>query len=204
MSHPDKFSSYRPDADHTPDRHRARRPALVINTANWLFGKIGWQLEGRIPNDKRLIIVVGPHTSNIDFFIGVLAMLALDIRLCFLAKHSLFVQPFGFILKSLGGVPINRSQPEGFVGEVVGLIRQADGLILAITPEGTRKKVTRLKTGFSRIAGEVPCPLLPVLLDFGGRVVRILEPRPAQTPETDAESYKILFGTVVAKNPDNA
>lgn len=150
-----------------------------------------------------MILVVGPHTSNWDFVVAVLAMLAMDIRLHFLAKHTLFVGPLGAFMRALGGIPVNRSNPGGFAGDAAALISRSPELILAITPEGTRSPVKRLKTGFSRIASEVPCPLVPVLLDFGCKSIRLMEPRAAQLPEADECTYRQLFAGVAPKRPKN-
>ena len=188
----------------TPDYHRAGRPVFVRRFACWLFKRMGWTLEGSVPCDRKLILVVGPHTSNWDFVICVLAMLSLDIRLHFLAKHSLFKKPLGTVMTALGGIPINRSKPEGFVDETAGLIRKKDELILAITPEGTRSKVSKLKTGFSRIAREVPCPLMPILLDFGKKEVLLMDARDSSpSPEQDALIYREIFTGAKGKNPYN-
>lgn len=187
----------------TPPIHRAKRSRLVCRVANWLFDRAGWNLVGTIPEEKKLILVIGPHTSNWDFVFGALAMLALDIRLHFLAKQSLFFRPMGFLMKALGGIPVNRSRPEGIAEETASLVRQSEVLILAITPEGTRSKVEKLKTGFSRIAHEVPCPLVPVLFDFGNREIRLLAARRAGLPEEDAMELRKLFASVTPKNPSN-
>lgn len=186
-----------------PAGHRAYRPRWVRRFAGWLFGRLGWAISGEIPAEERLILVVGPHTSNWDFLVGVLAMLALDIRLHFLAKHSLFAPPLGTLMKALGGIPINRSRPEGFATDAAALIADSDELILAITPEGTRSRVEKLKSGFSRIAAAVPCRFVPVLLDFGAREIRLLPPRSAGEPREDADAVRRLFATVSPKNPAN-
>ena len=150
-----------------------------------------------------MILVIGPHTSNWDFIVGVLAMLALDIRLHFVAKHTLFIMPLGPIMRALGGIAINRSRPEGFTEQTAAQIRGAGELILAITPEGTRSRVGKLKTGFSRIARAVPCPYVPVLLDYGGREIRLLEPGVAGEPEADAVAVRKLFAEATPRRPGN-
>lgn len=188
----------------TPTYHRAGRPLLVRQFASWLFHRMGWKIEGEIPRERRLILAVGPHTSNWDFVVAVLAMLALDIRLHFLAKHSLFRQPLGWVMTALGGIPIDRSKPQGFTEETAARIRQSENLLLAITPEGTRSRVAKLKTGFSRIARSVPCPLMPVLFDFRNRTVQLLESRlPGESPEQDGEDFRALYNTVQGKIPEN-
>ena len=79
----------------------------------------GWKFEGEAPDLPRLVIAVAPHTSNWDFVVGVMALWALDLRLSFFGKRSIFVWPFSIWLRTIGGVPIDRSASHGMVGEVV-------------------------------------------------------------------------------------
>lgn len=188
-----------------PPCHRASRPnwvrALGRLGLRWLGG---WQVAGVFPDQKHLVVAAGPHTSNWDFFIGMSAMLALDIRVQWLAKHTIFKPPVAWLLYRLGGRPVDRTRPEGTAEEVARQMRSADALILAITPEGTRKKVPHLKTGFLRIARAVPCQVLPVTLDFESRVLRL---HPAYYPQDDLEQgtadIRALFAGVRPRNPGN-
>lgn len=190
--------------DRVPESHRAHRPAWIQRLSNWLLRTGGWQFRGEIPTESKLVLVVGPHTSNWDFLVGITAMLALDIHLHWLGKHSLFHKPFTGIMTWLGGIPVNRARPEGFAAEIADRFRREDELIVVITPEGTRKKVAKLKTGFSRIAREVPCPILPVTFDF---VLREIVFHPvmgaSEDSEGDAARVREIFATATAKNPAN-
>ena len=117
---------------------------------SFLFFLAGWTINGGFPPGlKKFIIAVAPHTSNWDFIVGVAARSILRIRQAkFLGKRSLFKSPFGFIFRWLGGYPVDRSKSEDRVAQAVALFNTHDEFILAIAPEGTRKKVERLKTGF--------------------------------------------------------
>ena len=131
----------------------------------------GWELEGRFPDENKMVVVVAPHTSNWDFFIGIACVWALGIRLSFMVKANLFRGPVGGLLMSLGGVPIDRSATHGVVDQMVVRFEESDAWILAITPEGTRKKVESWKTGFYHIAERAKVPMHLVYLDYGRRVV---------------------------------
>jgi 1-acyl-sn-glycerol-3-phosphate acyltransferase len=133
----------------------------------------GWGFEGQFPDVPRLVIAVAPHTSNWDFVHGAAAMFALDLRLSFIGKHTLFVWPFSAFLRWMGGIPVDRSAPHGVVGEAVASFRGQPARILVIAPEGTRRKVERLKTGFLHIARGAGVPVLLVGLDYATRTVRI-------------------------------
>lgn len=133
----------------------------------------GWKFDGAFPDISRMVVAVAPHTSNWDFFHGAAAMFALDLKLTFIGKHTLFVWPFSVFLRWMGGVPVDRSVAHGVVGEAVASFRGVASRMLVIAPEGTRKKVERYKTGFLHIARGADVPVVLVGLDYGSRTVRI-------------------------------
>jgi 1-acyl-sn-glycerol-3-phosphate acyltransferase len=133
----------------------------------------GWRFEGAFPDTGRLVIAVAPHTSNWDFVHGAAAMFALDLKLSFIGKHTLFVWPVSVFLRWMGGIPVDRSATQGLVGEAVDSFRNAQARVLVIAPEGTRRKVERFKTGFLHIARGAGVPVLLIGLDYARRAVRI-------------------------------
>lgn len=135
--------------------------------ANAMLALMGWRLAGRLPNHSKMIIIGAPHTSNWDWILVMLASFSLGLRISWLAKHSLFRPPFGWMLRALGGVAVDRRRAKGVVGEMVRRFEEAeDGLALCITPEGTRGKVERWKDGFLRIAQGAGVPVLLVAFDY--------------------------------------
>ena len=135
----------------------------------------GWGFEGAIPDVPKAVIIVAPHTSNWDFFVGVAAMFALGLRVVFLGKHTLFTWPLGPVMRWLGGVPVNRRQARGVVDETVEMFAARDQMILGLAPEGTRGSVARWKTGFYYVALESGVPIVPVAFDYRRRVIRFGE-----------------------------
>jgi len=132
-----------------------------------------WRLEGAFPDVPRCVVAVAPHTSNWDFPVGASAMFALDLKLKFIGKHTLFVWPFAAFLRWMGGIPVDRSAAYGVVGEAVDAFRASPAFMLVIAPEGTRSKVHRFKTGFLHIARGAGVPVALVALDWGTRTIRI-------------------------------
>jgi 1-acyl-sn-glycerol-3-phosphate acyltransferase len=132
-----------------------------------------WRLEGAFPDVPRCVVAVAPHTSNWDFPVGASAMFALDLRLKYIGKHTLFVWPLAPFLRWMGGIPVDRSAAHGVVGEAVDAFRASPALMLVIAPEGTRSKVHRFKTGFLHIARGAGVPVALVALDWGTRTIRI-------------------------------
>ena len=136
-----------------------------------LFG--GWKINGQMPDVKKAIIPVAPHTSNWDFPIGCFVMLAMGLKLNYLGKASLFRFPLKGLMTKLGGIPIDRSAPNGVVGEMVSEFGRQPELILVITPEGTRKKVHQWKKGFLHMAKQANVPIIPVAFDYARKAIDI-------------------------------
>ncbi len=188
-----------------PEFLRAHRSVWKRRLAGWLLARSGWRLTGAFPRERRLILVAAPHTSNWDFVVGVLAMLAYDLDVNWLGKHSLFHWPLGPLMRRLGGVPVNRRSPEGVAEQVARRMGDADHMWLAITPEGTRKAVDRWKTGFLRIAAAADCPLVLVSLDFARRELRLgdeLMPDPAD-PDGQLAAIRRYYRDVTPRHPGN-
>ena len=163
--------------------HRAYAGWLTALGRGWLR-LAGWTVEGEFPNVGRCVVAVAPHSSNWDFVHGIAVVFALGLRVSFVAKHTLFRGPFGAFIRWAGGLPVDRSQPHGLVEGIVAAFERAEPLWVAITPEGTRKRVPRFKTGFYRIALAAGVPILPVVFNYRRRVVI---PLPVWLPEEPIE-----------------
>ncbi len=173
--------------------------------ANWLLKLWGFTVQGDPANHlTHRIFVVIPHTSNWDFPLGILVRSAHKIRVGFIAKDSLFRPPWGFLFRWMGGYPVDRSKSTRYVDKVVQLFESEPRLAIAIAPEGTRKKVTRLKTGFYHIARLAKVPMILTKFDWQNRVVEFSAPFYAsQSEEADFGLIHAHFRGVRGKNPDN-
>jgi 1-acyl-sn-glycerol-3-phosphate acyltransferase len=164
---------------------------------------LGWRIDGQMPDLPKFVIIVVPHTSNWDFVVGLSCDLALDMDASWLGKHTMFNGPWGGLLKSLGGIPIDRRSAHNVVGQVADEFTRRDQLVLAITPEGTRKKVTGWKSGYWHIAREAGVPIVPVGLDYRRRAAVIGELRyPTDVIENDEAAFKAFFDTITPKRPE--
>jgi 1-acyl-sn-glycerol-3-phosphate acyltransferase len=143
-----------------------------------------FRVEGDVPDLAKFVIAVAPHTSNWDFVVGAATMFALDLRLTFIGKHTLFRWPCGAAMRWMGGVPVDRSSAHGVVGDAVRAFERVETRVLAIAPEGTRKRVERFRSGFLHIARGARVPVLLATLDWGERCVRF---GPLFTPGGDLE-----------------
>lgn len=179
-----------------------RRDGVVMRAVGrGILGLLGWRIEGEIPNLPKLVIAVAPHTSNWDFVVGVATMFALDLRISFIGKHTLFVGPFGGILRWLGGIPVDRSKPHGLVADSVRAFESVDRRILAIAPQGTRSPVPHFKNGFLHIARGAGVPVLLAALDYAARTVRFGPlMHPGDDVEADRARIEEFFSHIRGKN----
>jgi len=155
----------------------------------------GWSICGDLPKDiRKYVIPFAPHTSNWDFFVGVMVRESMGIKGRFLGKQSLFKAPHGFIFRALGGIPVDRSSSRNMVEKIAETIQRSDEFILAIAPEGTRKKVTHWKTGFYYIAREADIPIIMAAMDYEHKEVRFSDPfYPTTDADADLVSIRAYF-----------
>jgi 1-acyl-sn-glycerol-3-phosphate acyltransferase len=131
---------------------------------------VGWSAEGEPLTHQRCVLIAAPHTSNWDFPLMIMIVLKLRLRIFWMGKHTLFPFPFGWLMKWLGGIPIDRKASHNVVNETVRQYRENDELIVLIPPEGTRAKVERWKTGFYHIASNDKVPILLGYVDSENKV----------------------------------
>src|SRR5215510_3576588 len=90
-----------------PDCMASRGNLFSSIASRTLLSLAGWNIEGDFPREPKQVAIVAPHTSNWDFIVGILAVFAIGIRVRFLAKHSLFRPPLGWLMRWFGGMPVN-------------------------------------------------------------------------------------------------
>ncbi len=173
---------------------------------SFVFFKLwGWKIKGKLPETPKYVIVVAPHTSNIDFFIGVCVKYILhNFKPRYLGKKSLFTIPLvGWFLKSIGGYPVDRSQNRNLVEQIVDIFNDNDEFIMTITPEGTRSYVEKWKTGFYYVAVKAKVPIMMAGFDYEHKIVELKEAfYPSGNVEEDIEKMQAYFRTIKGKYPE--
>jgi len=143
--------------------------------SRWLGRSIlwlgGWHIRGPIPDLAKAVVIAAPHSSNWDGLWGLAAKLALGLDARILGKDKLFWWPLSVVLRRLGVVPLDRSSPQGTVGQAVAMIRASDRIWYALAPEGTRKPVQEWKGGFLKIARLAEVPVIPAYFHYPERVL---------------------------------
>jgi 1-acyl-sn-glycerol-3-phosphate acyltransferase len=158
----------------------ANADAAGSRVARALLRAAGWHVEfaaRELPAPQGVLIVY-PHTSNWDFVVGLLAKWSLGLQLAFWGKASLFRLPlFGRWLRHLGGLPVERDNPQGavvaMVDRLVAARRDGSYLWLALAPEGTRARREHWRSGFYRVALQAGVPLALAYFDYAERRVGI-------------------------------
>ncbi|CAI8424912.1 MAG: 1-acyl-sn-glycerol-3-phosphate acyltransferase [Porticoccaceae bacterium UBA1117] len=155
-----------------PSKYWASRPKLAQWIGRCFLGAFNWKVEGSLPpvtENQNIIIIAGPHTSNWDGVFGFAAILGLDAKITFFGKHSLFTQPLlGRFLTYMGGIPVDKKKPgSGLTDVAIKNMAQLNGSLIVISPEGTRAKTDKLKSGFLRIADAVEGKVFLAAFDFG-------------------------------------
>lgn len=166
---------------------------------------IGWKITGQYPRHlAKVVVAVAPHTSTWDFPLGVLTNSAGKLRANYVGKHTLFRPPFGFLFRWWGGIPVDRTKNHNFVSATVEAFRQNERLHLVMSPEGTRKKVDKFKTGFYHIARLAGVPICLCKFDFEHREV-FFDPDlfyPSGNEERDLAYIWDYFKGVKGGNPE--
>lgn len=186
-----------------PLQLRAGRGALSQWVGYTVLRGLGWRLEGEIPDLKRCLLIGAPHTSNWDFVLAMACILAINLKMRWLGKHTIFVPVVRRLFKWLGGIPTDRTEPKTIVENVRRIAEEEGGVVIGITPEGTRKKVVKWKTGFLRLAQSLDCPILMVGLSFSTRRVVIGDLfYPTGDNEADLLQIRAYYDQFDGKYPD--
>jgi 1-acyl-sn-glycerol-3-phosphate acyltransferase len=192
-----------------PDRiDPAWRPAqrgIAARVCRALLHLAGWRLILDLPRLSRGVIVFYPHTSNWDFVVGLLARFALNVPVTWAGKDNLFRWPLRALWRSLGGIPVNRRERTGFVEQMIAAFAAREDMLLAIAPEGTRRRTEHWKSGFYRVALGAGVPLALAFIDFGRREIGVdgwFMPSGDAAP--DFARLREFYGDKTGRHPEQA
>jgi len=175
--------------------------------AHLLLRLAGWQLQFDGLPSRQGVLIAYPHTSNWDFVVGVLAKWAMGLQVAFWGKDSLFRVPlFGAWLRWLGGIPVDRFNANGVVGDMARRFEQArqhdDYLWLALAPEGTRRWQPHWRSGFYQVALQAGVPLGLAFFDYRRKRVGVLGFLPLTGDRAaDLRAIGAAYAGVAGKHP---
>lgn len=179
---------------------------MIQKLCSLIFRLWGWTATN-VPDDKVLrkkIYVAVPHTSNWDFPVGILLKGTFNLDVQWVGKSSLFKAPYGWLFRKLAGIPVDRSKKNNFVDAVVQVINETDQISICVAPEGTRKKVEKIKSGFYWMAVNAKVPLVLTAFNWQDRVVNFSDPfYPSGDYEADLPKMMSYFEGKLGRIPEN-
>jgi 1-acyl-sn-glycerol-3-phosphate acyltransferase len=180
---------------------------LVERIANALLELIRWRVVGTEPQIPKFVAIVAPHTSNWELPIGLICGFATGILrrwpYGFMMKDVVFHWPVAGLMRRIGGLPIDRSRPHDIVPQMAAVFQERDRFLLAITPEGTRKRTGYWKSGFYHIAQAAGVPIVPVSFDYAKRECHVGDPLvPTGDLDRDLIVIRRFFQGATAKRPE--
>ena len=178
------------------------KPTLIQRLVSRLLRMLGWNIHS-FPDVPKAVVVAGPHTSNWDGVLGLACGIVLRINARFMIKHTLFKGPFGWLLRKLGGFPVDRAQPGGTVGQAIEQFNTNDFMAMVVTPEGTRKNASKWKTGFHRIARQAGVPIVLAVADYQKKQVAFpIIQQPSDDLEADMGKLQECFAEATPRRPE--
>ena len=172
--------------------------------ARFFFKLTGWTIRGGIPPEiKKCVLIAAPHTSSWDFIYGSFAWTLFGLKVNYLIKKEWFKFPFGMFFRALGGIPVDRGRATNFVDAMVDLVNRKEKIIVLITPEGTRKKVDKWKTGFYHLARKSNIPVFLGKINYQAKEA-FIGPSfiPTGDMEKDFEMIREFYKDATGKNPE--
>lgn len=176
---------------------------MLARLSYWILKKLGWTFHVDLPEINKFVAIAAPHTSNWDFPLGILAAKAINLKISWLGKHSMFRWPYGWFFRAIGGTPVRRDTGQNYMQQLTDLFNRSEHLVLALAPEGTRSKTDHWKTGFHSIARAANVPVLMAYLDYGKKQVGIGGMfYPTDDIETDFCLIREFYKDRRGKNPE--
>ena len=164
---------------------------------------LGWHVDVTLPKEKKFVMIGAPHTTNWDLPIGLLCFWSVPVRITWVAKKQLFVGPFNYFFRALGGIPVDRSVHTGFIEQIAEQFNQREEMIFGLTPEGTRSRTEYWKTGFYYIALKAKVPICCAYVDFPSRTIGFGKMiMPSGDINKDFEQIKLFYQDKTGKYPE--
>lgn len=171
--------------------------------ANLFLRLTRWTVSGSMPARGNYVMIAAPHTSNWDLPYMLAVAAVLGVKISWMGKEQIFTRPFAGLMRRLGGIPVRRDAPQNMVEQMVGVFADADDLILAVPPEGTRSEANHWRSGFYHIALGAGVPVIPGFLDWEHRVGGVGEPiELTGDVQEDMDRMRSFYGPLRGRRPE--
>ncbi len=196
-----------------PEKIPQKKRIILGPLSRFLLKIFKWDITGEIPNLSKMVLIGAPHSAMRDAWYGLLAVLALDLKVTFYGASWIFTRlpslitfsknldklgipwPLGWLQKiiliRLGGVPVYRVNSRGTIKAAIEKFSTMDNYLLLIAPEAGTELVPKFRSGFYYLAKELNIPYVPVEIDFKNRAFNIRSPENV-TSSFEEESKKII------------
>jgi len=162
----------------------------------------GWKLQEEASLYKKFVLIGAPHTSNWDFPFTLATAYAMRVRISWLGKHTLFIPPWGWFMRKLGGIPVDRRKQQSLVMQLAEKFETSDELVLTLSPEGTRHKVDHWKSGFYHIAAQSRVPIGLGYLDYERKLCGVgMLVIPSNNVNEDMDKIRAFYRNIRGKHP---
>ena len=180
-----------------------KNQSLMSSINRFILKILDWKFEGKIPRElKKCVFIVYPHTSGWDLIMGFIIRSAIDLEIKYIGKAELFNGPFAWFFYWTGGQPVVRQKSTNYVDSVVKVFNEKEVLRIAMSPEGTRKRVEKFRTGFYYIALGAKIPIVMVQFNFGDKIIHFAEPfEPSGNINQDMEMIYDHYRGIKGKIP---
>jgi 1-acyl-sn-glycerol-3-phosphate acyltransferase len=180
-----------------------KRAGLAPSVARGCLRAFGWRVVGARPEAAKYVLIAVPHTSNWDFPLMLLCGMALGVWPAWVGKHTLFRPPFGWLMRALGGIPVDRAASHHMVDHLAAQFTARDRLALAMPPEGTRSLAPHWKSGFYHVAATARVPIALGYLDYARREGGIGAPiQPSGDLHADMDRIRAFYAGKAGCHPE--
>ncbi len=172
--------------------------------AKVLFKITGYSMVGEKFPDEAGILIGAPHTSNWDFVAFACVAFHEEKQIKVLVKEQWFHGISGWLIRKIGGIPVNRENPGATTAELTKLIREGHKFQLAIAPKGTRHRHEYWKSGFYRIAQQADVPITCVSTDSRRKEIEVGPTfRPSGNVKADMDLVRAFYADKAGIKPEN-
>lgn len=187
---------------------RLAHPGPSVGRIAYAMGRIylwlaGWDVVGDPPTVRQGVFIAAPHTSNWDMPFMIACAFVYRLKPSWAGKRVLFRWPWGWFMRWMGGIAVDRSGKKNTVGQLVDQFKHRERLCLGIAPSGTRSKTEYWKSGFYHIARQAGVPILCGYLDYG-RKIGGLGPviHPSGDIRADMDRIRTFYADIQGRRPE--
>ncbi len=168
-------------------------------------------MDKNIPKEayENCVMSAAPHTSVWDGVYALGAFAIMGIPLKFAIKKEFNYPILGHLLTSAGALWIDRSatakdgKRKSYVDMMAEVFEGQTNLALMIAPEGTRKRISKWKSGFYHIAKTAKIPICIGYVDYGRKQAGVLGPIfPSDDMQADMRKIMDLYKDITPKYPE--